>query len=332
MKEGFYFPHFSNARNDEKIIKLRRVMGIEGYGMYFMLLEVLREQESFKLHIDALEDLAYDWHTSKEKLAAVVSNFDLFQVDSSFFFSQKFNQNMQPYLDGKEKKRIGGYKGVLIKKGVVTRKKADAMSNKEIESLYFKTKETSKDSLPNPKGMVEGMVEPNLNDTLKDTLEIPSRVDNQMKVNEIKENEIKENESKLYILLGEASPKKIDINLFKEDTQYTRIIEACQMRYKSVSRDQDTWDEIIECFFAKYDTSTFNDRKHLNISFQNFVRDEYHQPVKQDHTAEFEYTVDNPPPHWTLQTKAREIPEHQEQLFIDWRRKAIQEKEAAQNN
>ena len=67
-KDAYYFPHFSNARNDPKIVRIRRVLGIEGYGIYFMLLEVLRDQSEFKYPIKNVEDLAYEWHTSKEKV------------------------------------------------------------------------------------------------------------------------------------------------------------------------------------------------------------------------------------------------------------------------
>ncbi|MFC0188210.1 DUF4373 domain-containing protein [Fictibacillus aquaticus] len=49
MKEAFYFSHDSNARHDPKISAMRSVYGTEGYGMYWMLIEILREQEDFKL-------------------------------------------------------------------------------------------------------------------------------------------------------------------------------------------------------------------------------------------------------------------------------------------
>ena len=82
-KDAYYFPHFANARNDNKILKLRRVLGMEGYGIYFSLLEVLREQTDFKIPLSSVEDLAYEWHVSKEKVESVVANFELFQIDES---------------------------------------------------------------------------------------------------------------------------------------------------------------------------------------------------------------------------------------------------------
>lgn len=105
-KDAYYFPHFSNARNDSKLIKLRRVMGIEGYGMYFLLLEVLREQTDFKFPLLGLEDLAYDWHTSKEKLLTIVTGFELFEVINDMFFSTKLVFYLQPYLEKSERARV----------------------------------------------------------------------------------------------------------------------------------------------------------------------------------------------------------------------------------
>jgi len=35
-KEAYYFSHDSNARQDEKIIKLRMKLGWEGYGLYWL--------------------------------------------------------------------------------------------------------------------------------------------------------------------------------------------------------------------------------------------------------------------------------------------------------
>jgi hypothetical protein len=104
-KDAYYFPHFSNARNDSKIIKVRRVLGIEGYGIYMMLLEVLREQTDFKYPINGIEDLAYEWHTSKEKIMSVINDFDLFTIEKDNFFSSKLMYYLQPYLEKSERAR-----------------------------------------------------------------------------------------------------------------------------------------------------------------------------------------------------------------------------------
>lgn len=109
-KDAYYFPHFSNARNDSKILKLKRVFGIEGYGIYFMLLEVLRDQTSFKYPIDGIEDLAYEWRVSKEKIMSVVCDFDLFTIQDDEFLSLKQIQYLQPYIAKSERARQAALK------------------------------------------------------------------------------------------------------------------------------------------------------------------------------------------------------------------------------
>lgn len=57
-KDAYFFSHDCNARNDPKILALRSIYGAEGYGVYFMLIEILREQPEYKLPITK-----YIWNT-----------------------------------------------------------------------------------------------------------------------------------------------------------------------------------------------------------------------------------------------------------------------------
>jgi len=104
-KDSYYFPHFTSARTDAKLIKLKRVLGMEGYGIYFHILETLREQTDFKYPILGIEDLAYEWHVSKEKIQAVITNYGLFEFDENNFWSIKLIQFLQPYLEKSQRAR-----------------------------------------------------------------------------------------------------------------------------------------------------------------------------------------------------------------------------------
>lgn len=113
-KDAYYFPHFINARNDSKILKLRRVLGPEGYAIYMWLLEVLREQSGMKYPLSAISELEFDFRTSKEKISTVIHDYDLFTVDDqAYFFSPKLIQYMQPYIEKSERAR----QAALIKWG-----------------------------------------------------------------------------------------------------------------------------------------------------------------------------------------------------------------------
>lgn len=108
-KDAFYFPHFCNARHDRKISRLRKELGIEGYGIFFMLLEILRDQIDFKYPLDDLDLLADEFGTSEQKIRVVICNYKLFEIDDEFrFFSPKLLLYLQPYFNMKEQRKAAG--------------------------------------------------------------------------------------------------------------------------------------------------------------------------------------------------------------------------------
>lgn len=98
-----YFSHDFNARNDEKIIRLRMELGAEGYGIYFMLLERLRENKDYTSSRD-YEIIAFDLRVDATKIKKVVEDFDLFVLteDGEYFYSNSFMDRMA-IKDKKEK-------------------------------------------------------------------------------------------------------------------------------------------------------------------------------------------------------------------------------------
>lgn len=112
-KDAFYFSHDSNARNDFKILKVRRVLGLEGYAIYFCLIEMLRDQADYKLPLNSIEDIAHHLNTSEEKIRGVIKNFDLFRIDGDYFFSDRLLKSMETYNELKNKLSEAGRKGGL---------------------------------------------------------------------------------------------------------------------------------------------------------------------------------------------------------------------------
>lgn len=101
-----YFPHDFNARFDRKILRCRKVLGIEGYGIYWMLIETLCLQENFSYPLKDVDLLADDFGCSVEKVEAVIKQFELFQIDTEAkFFSMSLIARMQKYLELSEKAR-----------------------------------------------------------------------------------------------------------------------------------------------------------------------------------------------------------------------------------
>ena len=108
-KDAYYFPHFSNARHDRKIKRILKELGVEGYGIYFMLLEVLREQTNLQYPMDDIDLLADEFRTSEQKVRTVVCNYKLFDITpDEKFFSPKLIEYLEPYFKMKEQRKLAG--------------------------------------------------------------------------------------------------------------------------------------------------------------------------------------------------------------------------------
>lgn len=111
-KEAYWFKHDSNAKDDPKCIILIEELGLEGYGIFWVLVEMLRAQPDFKAPMRILPAIARRHNTSTEKVKAVVQRYELFEVEADeFFYSPSLIERMQPLLDKKEKLSIAGKKG-----------------------------------------------------------------------------------------------------------------------------------------------------------------------------------------------------------------------------
>lgn len=91
-KETFYFSHDYNARSDEKIKKLIYRHGYEGYGIYWAIIEELY-QNANAMQLEC-ERIAFELRTDKERIASIVQDFDLFEIDGEFFHSPSVQKRL----------------------------------------------------------------------------------------------------------------------------------------------------------------------------------------------------------------------------------------------
>jgi uncharacterized protein YdaU (DUF1376 family) len=89
-----YFLHQSDSFTDYKIIKMRSKLGIESYGIFWAVLELLFKEEN-KLCIDDYEPLAYSLQCDADKLKAVIEDFDLFVIEDGCFYSKRLNEHIE---------------------------------------------------------------------------------------------------------------------------------------------------------------------------------------------------------------------------------------------
>jgi len=178
-KDAYYFPHYSNARNDRKVKRLRKELGMEGYGIYFAILEVLRDQTEFKYPIDDIDLLADDMNASEQKVSAVVGNYQLFEIDEDRnLFSPKFNFFLQPYLEKTERARQAArVRWDNSKKDanalqMHSKCKANDMQGKEIKGKERKGKEIKGDNNINTPDGLSDLLTSKLNEFIKYRKEI----------------------------------------------------------------------------------------------------------------------------------------------------------------
>ena len=91
-KDTFYFSHDYNARNDEKIKRLIRKHGMQGYGVFWSIVEDLYNNAN-ALRLD-YEGIAYDLRSDSEIVASVINDFDLFVLNRDFFGSNSVQQRL----------------------------------------------------------------------------------------------------------------------------------------------------------------------------------------------------------------------------------------------
>jgi uncharacterized protein YdaU (DUF1376 family) len=89
-----YLQHQSNSFTDIKIIKMRSKLGIESYGIFWALLELLFNEEN-KLCIDDYSVLAFSLQCDADKLKSVIEDFDLFIIEDGCFYSRRLNNHIE---------------------------------------------------------------------------------------------------------------------------------------------------------------------------------------------------------------------------------------------
>lgn len=104
--KDIYFPHDCNATEDPKCVLLISQLGMEGYGIFWALVEKLRAQKDLRLPLSLLPALAGKWGTSAAKVETVVTAFGLFGIDDDqFFFSDSLTSRMTMIIEKADRRR-----------------------------------------------------------------------------------------------------------------------------------------------------------------------------------------------------------------------------------
>jgi hypothetical protein len=130
MKDAFYFPHFCNARNDRKVKRVIKQHGIQGYGIYFMLLEVLREQTDYRYPFADVDLLADEFGVEEQTLLSVINDSELFQIDGDSFYSANLIKYLEPMMRMREQRSKAGKASAQRRSNTVTNDNATEFNDR----------------------------------------------------------------------------------------------------------------------------------------------------------------------------------------------------------
>lgn len=131
MKEAYYFRHDSNARRDQKIIALRLKHKMEGYGIYWAIIELLRESANYMCVTD-YNIVAFDLHVSASIVKSIIEEFGLFEFtqDGKHFYSERLLRDMQ------SRDELTAIRSEAGKKGMAKRYQKDNSVITELQQSY----------------------------------------------------------------------------------------------------------------------------------------------------------------------------------------------------
>lgn len=113
MKDAYYFSHDSNARNDLKMINIRKELGLSGVGLFWCVVEMLREADGYKLPLSQISAICFDLRIDENDFQKLF-DYGLIVQKNKFFFSESLLQRMERLDEIKMKRaesgRIGGQK------------------------------------------------------------------------------------------------------------------------------------------------------------------------------------------------------------------------------
>lgn len=100
-KQTFYFSHDYNARNDEKIKELIFDHGMEGYGIYWSIIEELYLNANV-LHLK-YERIAFELRSDLNRIKSIINDYDLFIFSDENFGSLSVQKRLEERAEKSKK-------------------------------------------------------------------------------------------------------------------------------------------------------------------------------------------------------------------------------------
>lgn len=185
-KKQSYFSHDSNARNSEKLIRLRMRHKAAGYGVFFMILERLREEPNY-MSVKDYNVIAFDLREDASLIKSVVEDFGLFVFteDGKYFYSESFSRRMGIKDEEKAKRSEAGKKGMARRWANAEKSAENPSKNNTVITMLSENDNNSVTTVENSitskvkKRKVNNKEKSPKGDTKKDELSLSTTVKNE---------------------------------------------------------------------------------------------------------------------------------------------------------
>lgn len=190
-KKQSYFSHDSNARNSEKLIRLRMRHKAAGYGVFFMILERLREEPNY-MSVKDYNVIAFDLREDASLIKSVVEDFGLFVFteDGKYFYSESFSRRMGIKDDEKAKRSEAGKKGMARRWENAKKSTENPVENQDVNnSVITELSDNDNNDITTVENSITSKVKKSKvknnkekspkGDTKKDELSLPTPVKNE---------------------------------------------------------------------------------------------------------------------------------------------------------
>lgn len=106
--KSLYFSHDANAHDDPKCMLLIEELGMAGYGIFWLLCEVLRSEPDLQYPLKLIPILARRFNTDTKTMELVVTKYGLFEIEEDIFYSRSLKERIIG-LSEKRRNAINSY-------------------------------------------------------------------------------------------------------------------------------------------------------------------------------------------------------------------------------
>lgn len=123
VKDAFWFKHDSNAQHDERVMELRAEYGWEGYGIFWALVERMRDAPDYRLSMATLGGLATGMGIRKPLLVGIIDlackhGLLALEEEAGYFYAPSLRRRMEQWDEKKAVFSEAGKKGAERKKAL----------------------------------------------------------------------------------------------------------------------------------------------------------------------------------------------------------------------